>query len=155
MEKLIKSASEAKELGIRVWTVFAKHGCDDKRELPLALYNKIKNLSASCPLCEWFKFDTGQTYTTKFGVLKNITKIDCAKCPLDLASHHCNSEPEIECLDCEDDELGICEICFNSRDYFTQWENAFAVFDDNDKQALDACINAANGILKIIEDWKI
>lgn len=153
MKKKIKSALEAKELTTEEWTILA-HGLRDKKQLPSETYNKIKNLFAKCPLCDWFQFDTGATYTNNKGKIKHIIGVDCNKCPLGMAGHKCeDDDPLFSCYMCDVNDTDICEHCFDSRDYFLQWENAFDIFEG--KEALEASMHAAQGILTIVEDWEV
>jgi hypothetical protein len=46
---------EAKELSLELWRYLAEHPeIKQKIYLPIALYDKIKNLPGNCPLCEVF-----------------------------------------------------------------------------------------------------
>lgn len=152
MEKLIKSAQEAKDLSIEIWTSLSK-GLKRKEDLPSELFYRIKKLHVHCPLCEWFKIDIDKTYIDRFGKERYVCAIDCSKCPLAMAGHKCDDAPKVICPDCEDTKLSICENCFNSRDYYTQWIAAYDVYSG--KEALEASNHAAEGILNIIKDWEV
>jgi hypothetical protein len=153
MEKYIKSAQEAKELSMEIWLPISEQGLVDKEQLPSETYNKIKNLFSKCPLCEWFKFDTGQTYINGFGHVKHVYGVDCNKCPLGMAGHKCeNDDPVDICTKCSEDQF-ICKDCFSSKDYFTQWNYAYVVYLDD--EAKKASMKASRGVYEIIRDWEI
>ena len=156
MKKLIKSKQEAKDLSIEIWSAIVELKLNDKEDLPLDLWTKIKDLRANCPLCEYFKFDTGQTYhNVNTNVVKPIIGVDCDKCPLSKAGHACEDTFKIICPYCDMNDLNICENCFYEYDYYSQWLYAFNMYITNEAKAIEACNNAAIGILDIIKDWEI
>jgi predicted CoA-binding protein len=66
---------EAKELTLELWRYLAEHPeCFLKQQVPKDLYNRVRNLTANCPLCKLF------------------SRKDCIKCPLDKAGENCKIE---------------------------------------------------------------
>jgi len=48
---------EAKELSIEVWTYLAEHPeCEQKKNLPLELYEQIELMPGQCPLCKLYMY---------------------------------------------------------------------------------------------------
>lgn len=155
MEKLIKSAQEAKELSIEIWSAIVELKLNNKEDLTLDLWAKIKDLRANCPLCEYFKFDTGHTYhDVNDHIIKPIIGVDCDKCPLAKAGHECNNDEDINYKNYNKHGHYAYEKCFDKHDYYTQWSEAFDVYSNKEK-AIEVCNNAAIGILGIIKDWEI
>lgn len=152
MKKKIKSAQEAKEFSSEIWHMIADLDLKSKYELPPRLYNKIKNLRAKCPLCEWFQFDTDKTYIGSDGEIKHIIGADCSKCPLGKADQECNDYLECNYIDHKYKQF-VCIKCFDKRDYFTQWQHAHELFSGI--ELLEIMTKAANGIADIIDDWEI
>ena len=74
---------EAKDLTIEVWEVLADDGeIMEKYEIPIDLYNQIKDLYFECPLCELFN-------DPELGVKEHL--INCIGCPLKEAGQQCFS----------------------------------------------------------------
>jgi hypothetical protein len=49
--------AEAKALSLEVWGYLAEHPeCERKKDMPDAIYNKVKDFKNSCPLCELFYY---------------------------------------------------------------------------------------------------
>ena len=68
---------EAKEISLEVWRYLAEHGeIKSKFDLPVAMFEKIKNFNGGCPLCELFNPDDG--YDGDYEDSQN-----CSGCPLD------------------------------------------------------------------------
>ena len=67
---------EAKELSLEVWRYLAEHGeIKSKFDLPVAMFEKIKNFTGRCALCELF--DTDGDYDGDYEDSQN-----CSGCPL-------------------------------------------------------------------------
>ena len=54
------TALATKRLTLKVWRWLRDHPGCDKRALPTDLWNKIYNMSGNCPLCEYFRDDSGR-----------------------------------------------------------------------------------------------
>ena len=111
---------EAKSLTIEVWQYLADHPeIKSKLDLPKELYEKIRPLLSRCPLCEW-------VFRKNKGLM--IIPMICKKvgCPLALAKHNCNYDPE---------------------NYYNQWEQ----WDSTPQQRKEA----AQGIVNIVKEWKV
>jgi hypothetical protein len=69
---------EAKELTLELWGYLAEHPeCEYKEDTPL--WDKVKNLSADCPLCAMF----------------NSLPSRCRCCPLDEAGENCGGNDSL------------------------------------------------------------
>ena len=64
---------EAKEISLEVWRYLAEHGeIKSKFDLPAAMFEKIKNFTGRCPLCELVNPDGDYEHSQ-----------NCSGCPLD------------------------------------------------------------------------
>ena len=82
------SKSKAKKLTIEIWQYLTEHpDIAFKEDLPPKIYDKVKDMVASCPLCELFRYPDldDKIYEDKC----------CNGCPL----HTPNSDSNYRCKD--------------------------------------------------------
>ena len=128
---------EAKELTLEVWQYLADHPeINDKYALPM--YNRIADMLAECPLCQWSREQTSNY---------KHNSINCDKCPLFLADQGCCEDFDCTDTECEHfghcEEYDDCEEIFNCQSLYEQWNIG------NEAQRKQA----AQGIVDIVKEW--
>jgi len=69
---------EAKELTLEMWRYLRDHPkIKSKKDLPTELWEKVRDLSFFCPLCELYNKECDYT-------------VRCSGCPLDYVWNNCN-----------------------------------------------------------------
>lgn len=122
----LKKYKKAKKLTIKVWEWFRDNpDAEYKAELPMRLFNQVKDYLNDCPLCGLFYDDD---------LLKEEWETtNCTGCPLKDAEQQCDSEGE---------------------NYFTSWASA-GMPGEFQEEANKTRQKAAAGIVDVVKCWRI